>query len=102
MVRKSKEDSDVLTSASSVFAALGGIRKVADITRGTYRQVHNWKAYGKFPPTAYVAISTALALGGRRVSLSLFPGMIAPDKAALSELRASASLAAEQITTKPV
>lgn len=93
MGRKPKEDSNVLTSVSDVFNVIGGTQAVADITNGTYRQVHNWKAFGKFPPTAYVAISTALALCGYRASISLFPGMIEPDATSLSELRPTSSTA---------
>lgn len=49
-----------LTTAESVFDALGGIQAVAELTSSGYRAAFNWKAAGAFPPKTYVVITDAL------------------------------------------
>lgn len=49
-----------LSTAEQVFAALGGVRAVADITGRKYPAAFNWKMSGKFPPNTFVAMQEAL------------------------------------------
>lgn len=49
-----------LSTAQQVFAALGGVRAVADITGRKYPAAFNWKMSGKFPPNTFVAMQEAL------------------------------------------
>lgn len=73
--------SDELTTVAAVFEALGGVSKVARLTGGTYRRVHNWKSFNRFPRNTYLVIADALAAQGKRANPSLWEMMRASNEA---------------------
>lgn len=64
---------DRLTKTSDVVEALGGDEVVAKLLNATPRSVRHWRSSNEFPPKTYLAITTALARGGKSVSDALWP-----------------------------
>lgn len=65
-----------LTSTERIINELGGVSAVASLTGTTYRAAHNWKAFDRFPPRTYIAITNALRDRGLSAPVSLW-GMVA-------------------------
>ena len=62
----------LLTTAASVFDALGGVAGVMEVTGAKYKTVHAWKASGSFPSDTYVVMVEALKQRGLTASSSLW------------------------------
>ena len=61
-----------LQSADDVFAALGGLPGVMDLTKSKYKTVHQWKASGSFPSNTYVLMTTEIGRLGYTAPASLW------------------------------
>lgn len=74
------EDRQELTSADSVFDALGGVGGVMEITGARYKTVHMWKSAKSFPSDTYVLMTSALEQRGLTAVPDLW-GMRQPSRA---------------------
>lgn len=54
----------VLTTVDDVVAQLGGMKRVARMTKCGVTAVHNWRARGCFPARFYVRMQTKLIENG--------------------------------------
>lgn len=55
----------MLNSTNEVIDALGGTKKVSDLTGVIPQAVSNWRATGSFPPDTYVLLKAALKKNGK-------------------------------------
>lgn len=61
-----------LTSFAAVEKELGGIAKMAALTKRSPQNVWNWRARGFFPPKVYFVIAHKLEARGCEAARSLF------------------------------
>lgn len=61
-----------LQSSDDVFAVLGGLSGVMDLTKSKYKTVHQWKASGSFPSNTYVLMTSELERLGHTAPASLW------------------------------
>jgi predicted carbohydrate-binding protein with CBM5 and CBM33 domain len=67
-----RSNKTVLLTAADIIDALGGYRKVQNLTGAGYTSVCNWKAFGAFPARYYVVMMRTLEKRGYSASPTLW------------------------------